>query len=87
MNLRPQTLREDRILDEVRATGGDVRRICELFGLSVEGALRYTSTLDHSDIGASSSESPQIRFPQEPISGSAALRRTGRRDATPDRRR
>lgn len=49
VNLRPQTLREDRILDEVRATGGDVRRICELFGLSVEGALRYTSTYDDSD--------------------------------------
>jgi hypothetical protein len=37
----PQTLREDRILDEVRATGGDIRRICELFDLSVEAALRY----------------------------------------------
>ena len=49
VKLRPQTLREDRILDEVRATGGDVRRICELFGLSVEGALRYTSTMNYSD--------------------------------------
>lgn len=55
VKLRPQTVREDRILDEVRATAGDVRRICELFGLSVEGALRYTSTLDHSDTGASGS--------------------------------
>jgi hypothetical protein len=34
-------LREDRILHEARATGGDVRRICDLFGLTVEGALRY----------------------------------------------
>jgi len=34
-------MREDRILHEARATGGDVRRICDLFGLSVEGALRY----------------------------------------------
>lgn len=49
VNLRPQTLREDRILDEVRATGGDVRRICELFGLSVEGAMRYATTIDHTD--------------------------------------
>ena len=39
-----QGLREDRILDEARATGGDIRLICELFGLSVEGALRYTAT-------------------------------------------
>ena len=36
-----RVMREDRILDEVRATGGDVRRICDLFGLTVEGALRY----------------------------------------------
>lgn len=34
-------LREDRILAEARATAGDVRRICDLFGLTVEGALRY----------------------------------------------
>lgn len=34
-------MREDRILHEARATGGDVRRICDLFGLTVEGALRY----------------------------------------------
>lgn len=44
VSFTPQGLREDRILDEVRATGGDVRRICELFDLSVEAALRYTAT-------------------------------------------
>jgi len=44
-----QALREDRILDEVRASGGDVRRICELFGISVETAIRYTTTLDHTN--------------------------------------
>jgi hypothetical protein len=36
-----------RILDEVRATGGDARRICALFGMSVKGAARYTSTVEH----------------------------------------
>lgn len=41
-----QTLREDRILEEVRATGGDVRQICELFGMSVEGVMRYMPVLD-----------------------------------------
>jgi hypothetical protein len=41
-----QALREDRILDEVRATGGDVRHICELFGIAIDTALRYTTTLD-----------------------------------------
>ncbi|MFG2408231.1 hypothetical protein ACGFR8_28595 [Streptomyces brevispora] len=29
--LKPQALREDRILREIHATGGDVRRICDLF--------------------------------------------------------
>jgi hypothetical protein len=51
VNLAPQTLREDRILDEVRATGGDIRRVCELFGLSVEAAMRYAATLDATDAG------------------------------------
>jgi hypothetical protein len=49
VGLAPQTLREDRILDEVRATGGDVRQVCELFGLSVEAAMRYTTAADTSN--------------------------------------
>jgi hypothetical protein len=48
-NLRPQALREDRILQEIHATGGDVRRICDLFGLSVEASMRYAATLGHPD--------------------------------------
>jgi integrase len=39
-------MREDRILHEARATGGDIRRICDLFGLTVEGALRYLPNPD-----------------------------------------
>lgn len=50
VSLAAQTLREDRILDEVRATGGDIRRICELFNIAVDTAMRYTSTLDHTDV-------------------------------------
>jgi hypothetical protein len=46
LNIGAQQLREDRILDEVNATGGDVRIICELFGLSVGGAMRYTTTIE-----------------------------------------
>lgn len=42
-------LREDRILHEAQATDGDVRRICDLFGLTVEGAIRYLPTLDNTD--------------------------------------
>jgi hypothetical protein len=42
-----QAIREDRILHEAHATKGDVRHLCDLFGLSVAGAQRYTATLDH----------------------------------------
>ena len=48
--VRPRALREDRILHEIHATGGDVRRVCDLFGLSVEGATRYLATLEHPDL-------------------------------------
>jgi hypothetical protein len=48
--VRPGALREDRILHEIHATGGDVRRICDLFGLSVEGATRYIKTVEHPDL-------------------------------------
>ena len=50
ITLRPQALREDRILHEIHATGGDVRRICDLFGLGVEGATRYLRTVEHADL-------------------------------------
>jgi hypothetical protein len=43
-------IRTDRILDEVRATGGDIRRICDLFGLTVADASRYVATLEHADL-------------------------------------
>lgn len=45
-----RALREDRILHEIHATGGDVRRNCDLFGLSVEGATRYLKTVEHPDL-------------------------------------
>jgi hypothetical protein len=44
--LSAQALREDRILAEIHATGGDVRRICDLFGLSITAALRYDTTAE-----------------------------------------
>lgn len=46
VDLAPQTLREDRILDEIRSTGGDILRVCELFGISVEAAMRYLAADD-----------------------------------------
>jgi hypothetical protein len=36
-------IREDRLLYEASAARGDVRRLCDLFGLSIKGAERYTS--------------------------------------------
>jgi hypothetical protein len=47
LGISAQVLREDRILREAHATGGDARRLCDLFGLSVSGAERYTATVDH----------------------------------------
>jgi len=38
--LSPQALREDRILHEFHANCGDVRSICDLFGLSMGTAMR-----------------------------------------------
>lgn len=49
-DLRPQALREDRIFQEIHASGGDARRICDLFGLTVQAALRYALTLGHPDL-------------------------------------
>ena len=49
-DLRPQTLREDRILQEIHTNGGDIRRICDLFGLSVSAATRYAGTVAHPDL-------------------------------------
>ncbi len=42
LGISPQAVREDRILDEALATRGDIRRLCDLFGLTVGGAERYT---------------------------------------------
>jgi hypothetical protein len=46
LGMSGQAVREDRILYEAITSGGDIRRICDLFGLSVAGAQRYTDTVD-----------------------------------------
>lgn len=48
--LSAAAIREDRILDEARATEGDVRRLADLFGLSIQAGTRYTNTLSHPDL-------------------------------------
>lgn len=46
LGMSGQAIRQDRILDEAHATAGDLRQVCDLFGLSTSAALRYTSTVD-----------------------------------------
>lgn len=41
LGVLPRKIREDRILNEAIATGGDVRRLSDLFGISVMTAQRY----------------------------------------------
>ena len=41
LGMPPQAVRRDRILDEAFATGGDLRRISDLFGVSVATAYRF----------------------------------------------
>jgi hypothetical protein len=49
LGMSTQALREDRIVHEILATGGDIRRLCDLFGLSIGGAERYAAVLDSSE--------------------------------------
>jgi hypothetical protein len=50
MKMTAQEAREDRILHELHATGGDLRRICDMFGLSIAGASRYTDVHAHTGL-------------------------------------
>ncbi|GLW59626.1 hypothetical protein [Kitasatospora phosalacinea] len=54
VDVKPQALRDDRILQEILATGGDARRICDFFGLGIEAANRYTSALGHPGLNGAS---------------------------------
>ena len=42
-----QAIRDDRVLFEAHASGGGIRRICDVLGLSVTAAGRYTATTGH----------------------------------------
>ncbi|WP_337007321.1 MULTISPECIES: hypothetical protein [unclassified Microbacterium] len=44
--LGAHAIRVDRILYEVEQTGGDVRRICDLFGIGIETALHYARSVE-----------------------------------------
>jgi hypothetical protein len=49
LGMSPQKIREDRILNEAIATRGDVRRLCDLFGISVATAQRYVDVMTKPD--------------------------------------
>jgi integrase len=41
------TIRQDRLVDEARATGGDLRRMADFFGVTIDTAAHYASLLNH----------------------------------------
>lgn len=45
VGVRPGAIRQDRILNEARASDGDIRRLCDLFGISVTTAQRHADIL------------------------------------------
>lgn len=50
LGIPAQAIRQDRILDEATATGGDARRISDLFGISITQAARYSAVADPAGI-------------------------------------
>ena len=45
LGMSAQHIRLDRILDEAQATSGDVRALCDLFGMSIANAARYATAI------------------------------------------
>ena len=50
LGMSAQALRQDRIVDEIQADG-DLRRICDFFGVTMNTAEYYTITLNHPELG------------------------------------
>lgn len=68
LGMSARRLGEDRLLHEAEATGGDPRRICDLFGLPVGAALRYTGTVDQpASSSTASATRDQHRIPARMI--------------------
>lgn len=47
LGMPARRLRQHRIVDEAVATGGDLRRICDFFGVTMATAEHYASVLNH----------------------------------------
>lgn len=46
LGVAARAIRDDRILEEALATGGDLRRLSDLFGISIDAASRYLPGVD-----------------------------------------
>jgi hypothetical protein len=62
LGLPASAVRQDRIIDEVIAAAGDLRRICDLFGVTIATAEHYTSVLTHPALDGPRSD-PTMRHP------------------------
>ena len=49
LGMPANALRQDRILAEVHA-GGDLRQICDFFGVTIATAEHYASTISHPEL-------------------------------------
>ncbi len=47
LGMSPHRIRQDRIVDEAHATAGDLRRICDFFGVTMATAEHYATSLNH----------------------------------------
>jgi len=47
LGISAEHIRLDRIYQEAEATGGDIRALCDLFGMSIANAARCATTIDH----------------------------------------
>ena len=56
-------IRLDRIFQEAEATGGDIRALCDLFGMSIANAARWATTIDHINEPASISGNSAVNPP------------------------
>lgn len=59
--LTPSAIREDRILSETHATGGDMKMLITLFGMSHNATGRYLRTVDHPEL-TDPTESPRASW-------------------------
>ena len=60
LGMSAQALRQDRILAEINADG-DVRRICDFFGVTMTTAEHYAATINHPDLDGFTTEPSSSR--------------------------